>query len=661
MTTADYVYDIEVYQNIFTMSVKCAQTGTRWLFEISHRRNDHAAMMQFIHWLQYNNARMVGFNNYGFDYPVIHYILTAPVPPSNRQIYEFVNRIINVHDDSRFKHIIWDRDQLVLQLDLFKIHHFDNKARMTSLKIIEFNMRSANVQELPFPPGSWLTDEQMDVLITYNNHDVDQTEKFYRLSSDAIRFREELSVKYSRNFLNHNDTKIGKDYFIMELERLLPGSCYEQSGGSRRPRQTPRESIPLADVIFPWIRFKRPEFIRTHEWLLSQVVTDTKGFFKKPKKKRGTDGSEEDHYEEDVLDKRMPPCVINKFKFVFGTGGIHGSVASQTLHSTDTHVIQDWDVSSFYPNLAIVNRLYPEHLSSQFCDIYKDVYEMRKTYGKNTPENAMLKLALNGTYGDSNNPYSPFYDPKYTMAITINGQLLICLLADYLMDVPGLEMIQVNTDGLTIRIPRNQECAVKRITDWWQAHTLLELEDATYNRMMIRDVNSYIGEGADGKLKRKGAYEYCIDKPGAKGNLGWHQNHSALIIPMAAEAALVRGVPVRQFITQHTNIFDFMLRTKVPRSSRLMLHDGSSLWPDGERQLQNICRYYISKTGGELVKVMPPLAKAPDKERRIGINVGWLATECNDILQADGRTINYEYYIQEAEKLVNPVIGTIAT
>lgn len=44
-------------------------------------------------------------------------------------------------------------------------------------------------------------------------------------------------------------------------------------------------------------------------------------------------------------------------------------------------------------------------------------------YAKGTPENAMLKLALNSVYGDSNNQYSVFYDPMYTMKITVNGQL----------------------------------------------------------------------------------------------------------------------------------------------------------------------------------------------------------------------------------------------
>jgi hypothetical protein len=56
---------------------------------------------------------------------------------------------------------------------------------------------------------------------------------------------------------------------------------------------------------------------------------------------------------------------------------------------------------------------------------------------------------------------------------------------------------------------------------------------------------------------------------------------------------------------------------------------------------------------------MPPtpsqVAKNPDApERRIGICVGWKVTECNDITQATV-PINYDYYIQEAQKLVEPL------
>ena len=113
-----------------------------------------------------------------------------------------------------------------------------------------------------------------------------------------------------------------------------------------------------------------------------------------------------------------------------------------------------------YPNIAISNRVYPEHLTEKFCDIYEDVYNQRKSFAKGTAENAMLKLALNSVYGDSNNKYSVFYDPKYTMNITINGQLSLCLLAEKLLTIEGLKIIQVNTDGVTVVVPIGRKLSI---------------------------------------------------------------------------------------------------------------------------------------------------------------------------------------------------------
>jgi hypothetical protein len=632
MTTpvTDFVWDIESYQNVATFAIKQAGQPHRWLFEISDRRNDVEALCAFMQTLRTWNSRMVGFNNIGFDYPVLHSILIRPDQATAASINATVQHIIDKPFEDRFGHIIWDRDQIVPQLDLFKIHHFDNKAKFTSLKILEFNMRSDSIQDLPYPPGSTLTSEQIDLLIQYNWHDVEQTEAFYWHSIDAIRFREELSVKYGRSFLNHNDTKIGKDYFIMRLEEADLGVCYDSSSGSRRPRQTIRQSIRLADVVLPYIQFQHPEFNRILGWFKEQVIADAtviKGLF--------TDIS----------------CTVGGFQFDFGAGGLHGSVSSQTVSSDDYWIIKDIDVKSYYPNLAIANNFYPEHLGQLFPAIYKDVYEQRKSYGKKTPENAMLKLALNGVYGDSNNKYSVFLDTQYTMSITVNGQLLLCMLAEQLMQIPDLQMIQANTDGLTVRIPRSQQDAVKQVCKWWEGFTRLELEEAEYDHMHIRDCNGYLARYSDGKIKRKGPYRSVFAPPhldkGA-GDLEWHQDHSALVIPMAVESALIHGESVRSYILNHDNIHDFMLRTKIPRSSRLVI---------GETPQQHVTRYYVSKSGSPMVKIMPPLAKKPGVERRIGICVGWNVSECNNIHTAIGQDIDFEYYISEAEKLLKPLEG----
>jgi len=671
-TPADYIYDIESYCNIFTLAIKQAGADHRWLFEISDRRNDVQALCAFMQTLRTWNSRMVGFNNLGFDYPVLHSILMRPDQATAYSINQTVQYIINKPHEDRFGHIIYDRDQIVPQLDLFKIHHFDNKSKYTSLKILEFNMRSDSIQDLPYKPGSTLTSEQMELLIQYNWHDVEQTEAFYWYSIDAIRFREELSAKYGRSFINHNDTKIGKDYFIMRLEEASPGACYDSSSGSRRPRQTIRQQIRLADVVLPYVQFQRPEFTAVANWFKAQVIggkqveeldkeaTDDlkiKGIFTKISENELGELAQYSQFEKHKVggSRRVKTlnCVVDGFQFNFGAGGLHGSVTSQTVSSDDTHIILDLDVASYYPNIAIANDFYPQHYSQLFCRIYKDVYEQRKTYKKGTPENAMLKLALNGVYGDSNNKYSVFLDTQYTMLITINGQLLLCMLAEQLMRVPGLQMIQANTDGLTVRVPRSAHEHVGTVCKWWEGFTRLQLEEVVYEHVHIRDCNGYLGRYADGKIKRKGPYRSVFNPPAINisvGDLEWHQDHSALVVPMAVESALIHGEPVRSFIYNHDNIHDFMLRTKVPRSSRLEL--------DG-RIVQNITRYYVSRSGDPLVKIMPPLAKKPGVERRIGICVGRNVSECNDIQQAVGTDIDFEYYISEAEKLLKPLQGGV--
>lgn len=217
------------------------------------------------------------------------------------------------------------------------------------------------------------------------------------------------------------------------------------------------------------------------------------------------------------------------------------------------------------------------------------------------------------------------------------------------------------------------------------------------------------------KIKRKGAYEY---------NTQWHQDPSSPVVAMAAEAALVRGESVRDFITNHRDPFDFMLRAKVPRSNKLMHR-----WPEFgvELELQHITRHFISHNGGYMVKLAPPTgepgtwkrkAKVSDEmyaavmqanshinqdeldamgaipkivkdvmtiewegetfyfdsigtpwdarihtgnrskhdTREMSINSGWRVTECADAALFDWGSLNYEWYIEQANKLVDPLV-----
>lgn len=721
----DWVYDIETYPNIFTFTIIGADGRFMKTFEISDRKSEQAGFLACLKYLIQNKQTLVGFNNTGFDYPVIHEIILKAIAAKEKnvefritaqEIYKIAQRQIASFKGD-FGNTISAKDSYIRQRDLFKINHFDNKAKSTSLKMLEFNMKSDNIEDLPFPLRK-LTESEMDVLVKYNQHDVKETLKFYHKCYNAIVFRENLGEKLGIDLTNHNDTKIGKDFFIQKLESEKKGTCYTYVGKTRVLNRTVRSSIDIGDCLFDYYNFETKEFNAVKDWFSKQVITETKGVFTdipehelgelakycdlllKRKKFKGKPTDEEvqefkkhyplgevvtedlkatewlfdsdgnhvyeyplDEFGEEDRTKKPKKVRVNKksywmqwkvaatlnvrmgdFVFDFGVGGIHGSVEAQHVKAEDHEEIKDADVSSMYPNLAIKNRIYPEHLGETFCDIYEDVYVQRQSYAKGTAENLVMKLALNGVYGDSNNEYSPFYDPKYTMTVTINGQLSILLLSEKLLKIPTLQIIQVNTDGVTVKLDKKYVDQYNKVCKEWQEITKLDLEFADYLDMYIRDVNNYIAVYTNGKVKRKGAYQY--------EDLGWHQNHSALVIPKAVEAYFLKGTPIRDFITNHTDKYDFMLRTKVPKSSRLVM-----VYEDGaEVPLQNICRYYPSKKGGKLVKIMPPtesqVAEGNTEERRIGIDKLWNVKCCNNIHDFTN-DVDYDYYIIEAEKLAS--------
>ena len=295
------------------------------------------------------------------------------------------------------------------------------------------------------------------------------------------------------------------------------------------------------------------------------------------------------------------------------------------------------------------------------------------------------KLALNGTYGNSNNEHSPFFDPMYTMKITINGQLSLCMLVEQLIKIPDLKMIQCNTDGITFHCPTQYLDHANNLRVWWEQVTKLELEEVRYSRFFIRDVNSYIAEYEEGGVKRKGAYEYKRE---------WHKDHSALVVQKAVEAYMLNGTDIAGFICSHSDPFDFMIRGKVNRDASLHL-----VYQNGyERKTGNTIRYFVSNTGGSLIKRSIPKGVPGTWKRRTkitdqfyqqvvdeitgqpgeqdaagvphdtrihtknksmwgtvtitGLCSGNLTTECSHIRDFDWSNIRYDWYIAQAYKLV---------
>ena len=668
------VYDIETLPNAFTLTAELLHSDTRTTWEISHYRDDRQMLMTWFNYLQQTQVPMIGFNSLHFDYPVVHFLYHNPLA-SVEQIYEKAMTILRSVD--KFGHTIWDRDRFAPQIDLFKIHHFDNKAKMTSLKALQINMRSPTVVDSPIEFGTNLSQLQVDQdLIPYNCHDVQETKRFAFCSMDAINLRIELIEQFGIQALNFSDVKIGAQMF----EHLLGDAvCYDRSTGRKVKRQSPRYRIALADIIFPYIQFSNPEFQRVLEFMKQQVLTpDDLDDPDAPIKTKGV-------FTDLVAN-------VGGLDFYFGTGGVHASVTSQRFIASGDWIIRDIDVEALYPSIAIANQLAPEHLGDAFRLAYPQIKAKRKEYPKGTTWNGTYKLANNGPWGQSNNKFSIFYDPKYAMTIPINGQLLICMLAEWLLAVPTIQLIQANTDGITYRIHRDHEPQAAAICRQWEAFSCLKLEDADYNRMWIRDVNNYIaepvtppGQNEPPSYKQKGAYWHpdpfnYAESISKASPPCWYKDLGNIVSVRAANAAMIHGIDPAAYIRAHSDPFDFMCRAKVDRASKLYL---------GGVPIQSTTRYYVALNGAPMVKVSPPPAghaigqwkraprvtkaeydrvmaethgqwdervctKAKTKYDNVttAIQAGWQIAECNDARSFRFDNLNYDYYIAEAKKLI---------
>ena len=71
----DYIYDIECYPNVFTLATSSSDGKVVRVWEVSDRMNQTQEILSYLRHLAKKKWRQVGFNNLGFDYPVLHAIM----------------------------------------------------------------------------------------------------------------------------------------------------------------------------------------------------------------------------------------------------------------------------------------------------------------------------------------------------------------------------------------------------------------------------------------------------------------------------------------------------------------------------------------------------------------------------------------------------------
>lgn len=627
------VYDIETLSNLFTYTGYSIQENKIYQFVIHKSRNE--AQELYDHLTRTKKMYQVGFNNEAFDYPVLHYFLLnfrkkykqVDGETIATDLYKEAQRVIN--DDFS---IIWDNKRLIHQTDLFKIWHYNNKARITSLKDLQFAMQMKDIEEMPLDHTHWCTSKDIDMILNYNKNDVEATYLFLLTTlgktehgpykgRDKMALRNSIDKTFKIRSHNLADVPLGE-----ELMLTLYSRATQTNKWNNKQLRTRRIKIDLKDCVPHWAKIKSKEF--------NEFLDDVNNTTIYPGEK----------YSKSV--------VFHGIRFDFGLGGSHGCIKSGVYNSDQEYVIMDLDVASLYPSIAKNLGIYPAHLGPEFIKLYSQ-FIVDRMDEKNKPkeeQNMVLiegyKLILNGSYGKTGDEHSFLYDLLYMYKTTIAGQLLIAIWSERMVEaVPDLVFIQINTDGISIRIKREDVDKILAVTNKLTDETGFIFEDNYYSKMVIRDVNNYMSvfEGSTFENERivyKGVFE--IDKE-------YHKDSSMRIVPIALKEYFVYGIPIEQTIRNHNNIFDFCLRLKKNNSSTAQY---TYLDDNGDVQIEELgrtTRYFVSNQGGAIGIYYNG---SNSLNRR---HIGYVTTLFNKYYEAEDYNINYHFYATETRKILNTV------
>ena len=605
------VYDIEIFPNCFHCCCKDTETGNIYKFEISERKNTLEEMINFF---RQPKTLFCGYNNHHYDDVVMNYIIdyqnilaSLPYWRICQSLFNLSRTIVEDEDGSRDKLKRWKYAHYFHSMDLLTMQ-FSQKLRV-GLKTMQVTMHYKNVQEYDGDFDQPLPVTEIDKMIAYNINDVESTTELLNRLKDQVELRLFIEKEHGIDCLSMDSVKMAETFLLEKYS--------EKSGIPKnviKEMRSPMDYIPLKDVILPFIKYKNPK--------LQDVLEDMKKQIVYSKERKG--------YEKKF--------VLSNVVYSIGVGGIHSIHTPKIFLPKEDEFIGHSDVASMYPSLLIEYQWGPRHLGKLFCDLFAGLKEERleaKHTGQ-TVKNLFLKIVLNSPTGKMQQEVSWMYDPFNVFKIRINGQLILLMMVDRLLEL-GCEIIQVNTDGVVYRAKKALRSRIQEATREVESITRLTFEDDEYEAFYQYAINDYFGvikgysETHNPKLiEKKGMF--ITDTKLGKGL-------APVVIPKAVINYFLTKQPVSEFIEKDKDIRDFLMTQNVDKKFKVV---------HGDTQVQRINRFYASTNGYYLFKQSED-GSLEHMLKKSGVTI----LNKFDDTPIENRKINYRYYISEARKIIS--------
>lgn len=405
------------------------------------------------------------------------------------------------------------------------------------LKTLEaFGGQSICESSVPFTIERKLTDKEIEEVIEYCRHDVQQTLLVLSKRQEELTSQLELVKMFDMPRTDMGRTKA-------QLSATILGARKSKSRGDDLNFTIPSNlKIKKYQFVIDW-------FVECRERALNNI----------------RNGVDQEVLLKEFYSQKLE-CDIAGVPHVFAWGGIHGARPNYNQKGYFVNV----DVASYYPSMMIHYNYHSRNIVNpqKFVDIYNDRLKYKAMKDKRANP---LKIVLNSTYG-SMKAKSGLYDPLMANNVCVTGQLLLLDLVEHLEH--RFDIVQSNTDGILVRLRATNEDeadiefdALDDICKEWEKRSHMVLEFDEFVHVIQKDVNNYIIVDANGKYKSKGAYVKKLNS----------LDYDLPIVNKALINHFVKGIPVEQTVTECHDLIEFQKIVKVSSLYLYGMHNGQEL------------------------------------------------------------------------------------
>lgn len=498
------VFDSEIFINYFLTAFKDVQTKKVFWIETPH---DQAKL----HWILHN-YRVIGFNSYKFDLPVNSLaIQTQDTARIKTAVSDLIIGGMNRRNFASAYCPIITPDAI----DLIEVCPLEG-----SLKLYGARIHTSRIQEMPTAHDAILTPEEIVHTRDYCINDLDNTEDIFHFCRERLELRYALSARYGEDLRSKSDAQMAETVLRKEVRKLTRKKIEKREYVGHRFDYKPpaylRYSTPAMQAAFAEVC--------SHNFIVGE-----KGYVEK--------------FENEVK--------IGEGVYSYGIGGLHSQEETICYRANEEWSLDDHDATSFYPRIITTLELYPESVGPAFLNVFTGFIDERVAAkkAKNFTTDKGLKIFINGTSGKFSDPYSTFYDPTKTVAMTLTGQFSLLMLIEWL-ELSGVKVISANTDGIVLRVHKTQKDLTASIITYWEKETSFTTEETNYSVYAARDVNAYFAVKLDGSVKVKGPWS----EVGSQSGTQLDTNPASLVVTDAISAFLAKGTPVEETVHACTDI-----------------------------------------------------------------------------------------------------------